>query len=216
MKLASSAALVAASFVLVPLAHAQAVYGMVTAHNLGSLTYNTVGNGTSPTVVTRTDGSFSPIGGTFGAYYDFKSFGRIRLGADVRGSITSSTHGADPTSTGSGGRVDTAMGGLRASFPAHYKILAPYAQASFGLARVDSGVTPAPNLSSTNPFQQARIGLQNGFAYQGLVGLDIHTLPYLDLRLFEFGLGGVSGVQGQPGSHLLQSVSVGLVLHLPY
>ena len=225
-------ALLAAPLALAPLAVAQAqsqadrfaehqsgIYGMVTAQNLGSLTYASVGNSTSNTVVTHTDGSFSPIGGTFGGFYDFKTIGRVRLGADVRGSITSSIHGADPTAAGSGGRLYTAMGGVRASFPAHYKLLAPYVQGSFGFARTDSA---GYQLKGTNPPGQVnaladgQVVIEHGFAYQALAGLDLKVFPLVDIRIAEFGIGGLSGVQSQPGSHLLQSVGVGLVFHLPY
>ena len=205
-------------FALLPIAaRAQtSVYATVTAHNLGGLTYTTVGTGTANTLTTKTDGSFSPLGATIGGYYDFKSIGRIRLGADVRGSITRSNHGADPTNAGSGGRIYTAMGGVRATFPAHFKLLAPYLQGSVGYARTDAGISPAVSLNQTNPFPAGRATTSSGVVYQGLAGLDIRALPTLDVRLFEFGLGAISGIQNQPGAHLLQSVSVGLVYHLPF
>ena len=126
MNLRKSALLAVATLALAPFTRAQgAVYGMVTAQNLGSLTYNTVGYGTANTVTTRTDGSFSPIGGVGGAYFDFRNVGRVRLGIDLRGSIASSSHGADPSSTGSGGRLYTAMGGVRATFPTKIQAARP-------------------------------------------------------------------------------------------
>ena len=218
MNLGKAAVLAVAPLALAPLAHAQAgVYGMVTAQNLGSLTYSTVGNGTANTVTTHTDGSFSPIGGTGGVYYDFKQIGRVRLGADVRGTLAHSIHGADPSNAGSGGRLYTVMGGVRATFPAHYQLLAPYLQGSVGLARTDGGQTPAtPSGLANNSFQSGRVVIDHGVAYQGLAGLDLKVLPLMDVRIFEVGIGAISGVTNQPGSHLLQSVSVGVVFHLPY
>lgn len=214
MNLLKSALLAVVPVALAPLAHAQgAVYGMVTAQNLGSLSYNTVGYGTSNTVTTHTDGSFSPIGGVGGVYYDFRNVGRVRLGVDLRGSIASSSHGADPSSTGSGGRLYTAMGGVRATFPTRYRLLAPYLQGSLGFARTDGGKTPPPSFNSPNSFQNGRVVIDHGLAYQALAGLDLKVLPLMDIRIVELGIGGISGVNAQPGSHLLQSVGVGVVFH---
>ncbi len=206
---ASTAVLLTAA---APRAHAQAaVYGTVTVQHLSGLTYTTTGNGTANTLITRTDGAFSPVGGTGGLFYDFRSYGPVRLGVDARFSIANTTHGADPNAAGSGGRLYTAMGGLRASFPAHYRILAPYAGADFGVARSDFGNGGAAGANPTS----GQVQINHGFAYQGLAGLDIHALSVVDVRLFELGIGGVTGVTGQTGNHLLESVSFGLVFHLP-
>lgn len=214
MNLRKSALLAVLPLALASLAHAQgAVYGMVTAQNLGSLTYSTVGNGTANTLVTKTDGSFSPIGGVGGAYYDFRNIGHVRLGVDLRGSIASSSHGADPTSAGSGGRLYTAMGGLRATFPTRYKLLAPYLQGSVGLARTDGGRTPSASFNGALPLQNGRIVIDHGVAYQGFAGLDLKVLPLMDIRIFELGIGAISGITNQPGAHLLESVGVGVVFH---
>ena len=212
MKFVTPALLAVASALLAaaPSAHAQAaVYGTVTAQHLGGLTYTTFGDTTNATLTTHTHGTFDPVGGTGGIYYDFRSFGPVRLGVDARFSITHTSHGADPSAIGSGGRLYTAMGGLRGSFPAHYRILAPYAGVDFGLGRTDYGN------GGSNPAGSAagQVQISNGFAYQAVAGLDIHALSVLDVRLFELGIGGVSGVSGQSGSHLLESLSIGVVLH---
>ncbi len=214
MNLLKSALLAVLPLALAPLARAQgAVYGMVTAQNLGSLTYSTVGTGTASTPVTRTNGSFSPIGGVGGVYYDFRNIGRVRLGVDLRGSIASSTHGADPTSAGSGGRLYTAMGGVRATFPTRYKLLAPYVQGSVGFARTDGGRTPNASFNGALPFENGHIVIDHGLAYQGFAGLDLKVLPLMDIRIAEFGIGAISGITNQSGAHLLESVGVGLVFH---
>lgn len=211
-----AASSVAALLATAPVARAQAaVYGTVTAQHLGGLSYTTQGTGTVNQPTTRTDGTFDPIGGTGGIYYDFRQYGPIRLGVDARFSIAHSTHGADPNATGSGGRLYTAMGGLRASFPAHYRILAPYAGVDFGLARTDYGNGTSGSSSTGTGFPSGQVKIDHGFAYQGVAGLDIHALSVLDVRLFELGIGGVSGVTGQSGSHLLESLSIGVVLHFP-
>lgn len=218
MNFGKAALLAVAPLALLPAAaaHAQtSVYATVTAHNLGGITYSSVGNSSNNTLTTHTDGSFSPLGATIGGYYDFKSIGRIRLGADVRGSITRSNHGADPTNAGTGGRIYTAMGGLRATFPAHYRFLAPYLQGSVGYARTDGGLPPT-TVGTASTFGNGRSAMGSGVAYQGLAGLDIKLVPQLNLRLVEFGLGAISGIPNQSGNHLLQSVSVGLVYHLPF
>ena len=217
MKLRNSALLAVAPFAFAHLAHAQgAAYGMVTAQNLGSLSYSTVGYGTSNTLITHTDGSFSPIGGVGGVYYDFRNIGRVRLGVDLRGSVASSSHGADPTNTGSGGRLYTAMGGVRATFPTKYKLLAPYVQGSVGIARTDSGNTPATSYNASLPLQSGRIVIDHGVAYQGFAGLDLKVLPVMDIRILELGIGCISGITNQSGTHVLESVGVGLVFHFPY
>ena len=216
-------ATVTALFVAAPSAHAQvAVYGTVTAQHLGGLSYTTLGTGTINQPTTRTNGTFDPVGGTGGIYYDFRQFGPVRLGVDARFSIAHTTHGADPNAIGSGGRLYTVMGGLRGSFPAHYRLLAPYAGVDFGLGRSDLG----NGGTSGSSFSAGQVQISNGFAYQAVAGLDIHALSLLDVRLFELGIGGVSGVNSQSGqtggqtgsqtgSHLLESLSIGVVLHLP-
>lgn len=214
MKFVTPALLAVATVLLAaaPSAHAQAaVYGTVTAQRLSGLSYTTQGTGTVNQPTTHTNGTSDPVGGTGGVYYDFRSFGPVHLGVDARFSIAHTSHGADPNAIGSGGRVYTAMGGLRGSFPAHYRILAPYAGVDFGIARTDFG-NGGGNGPSTATGQ---VQIDHGFAYQGVAGLDIHALSVLDVRLFELGIGGVSGVSSQSGSHLLESLSFGVVLHFP-
>ncbi len=214
MKFVTPALIAVATLASAPLAHAQlAVYGTVTAMHLGGLAYSSVGNTANYTLTNHTDGTINPIGGTGGIFYNFRQLGPVRLGVDGRFSIAGTNHGADPTSAGSGGRLYTITGGLRGTFPAprRFKVLAPYAQANFGVARTDFGTGGSDGVNPTN----GQIQIDHGFTYQGLAGLDIHALPALDIRLFEVGIGGVTGVSGQSGSHLLESVSIGVVLHLP-
>lgn len=214
MKFVTSALVAVAALASAPLAHAQvAAYGMVTAYHLGGLSYTTVGNTPGLSFTTRTDGSINPIGGTGGIYYDFRQIGPVRLGVDGRFTVAATNHGADPSAAGSGGRLYTITGGLRGSFPVppRFHILAPYAQANFGVARSDFGNGGANGPNPSN----GQVQIDHGFTYQGLAGLDVHALPALDIRLFEVGIGGVSGVSGQSGSHLLESLSIGVVLHLP-
>ena len=214
MKFVTPALIAVATLASAPLARAQlAAYGMVTAYHLGGLSYTSVGNTPGYTLTTHTDGSINPIGGTGGVYYNFRQLGPVRLGVDGRFTIAGTNHGADPTSAGSGGRLYTITGGLRGTFPTprRFRVLAPYAQANFGVARTDFGNGGSSGLNPAN----GHIQIDHGFTYQGLAGLDIHALPALDVRLFEVGIGGVSGVSNQSGTHLLESVSIGLVLHLP-
>lgn len=204
---------VAALALTAPLAaHAQiAAYGTVTVQHLGGLSYTSVGNTPSYTLVTHTNGTINPIGGTGGIFYNFRQYGPVKVGIDGRFTIATTNHGADPAAAGSGGRLYTVLGGVRTTFPGHFTILAPYAQANFGLGRTDFGNGGATGPSATS----GQLQINHGFAYEGLAGLDIHALPALDVRLFELGIGGVSGVSGQTGNHLLESLSFGVVLHLP-
>jgi hypothetical protein len=142
------------------------------------------------------DGTVRSFGGTFGALYDFKSYGPVRLGVDLRGGVQNSNKSASNYI----GSTDVDrhyffLGGVRGSVATPIKILRPYAQISAGFARTNDELT-------TN--------YQNYTQVQGFVGLDVSLLPMLDLRAIEFGAGEVFG----PSSHSIQSIGAGLVFHL--
>ena len=140
----------------------------------------------------------NPLGGTFGAYYDFMKIGPIKLGVDARGSILTTKRGALSASAGYGARISSGLGGVRGTFHA-YKALDGYVQASAGLGRSNFGLLDPGSL-------------QKGVEYHAFAGMQLHVLPYADFRVFEVGYGGI-----EAGSHNypLKSVSTGVVFHFP-
>lgn len=143
----------------------------------------------------------NPIGGTGGIYYDFKTLGPLRLGADLRGSILTTKRGAQATANGAGTRVDSVLGGVRGVFHTPIVPLKPYVQLSAGLGRSNYGLY-GPSLS-------------NGFEYHAFAGLDIRVSSLLDIRAVEIGYGGLTGSGQASGTYPLKSVGIGVVIHLP-
>ncbi|GGA71945.1 hypothetical protein GCM10011507_24430 [Edaphobacter acidisoli] len=194
-----------------PAAHAQAaVYGTFTVNQLS----NIVGSPVLPSgSCSTTQPIFNPscisynnsvvtLGGTLGAYYDFKSFGPVRLGADVRGTLSSAKRGAETFSNGSGSRLYDGLGGVRASFKTRWAPIRPYIQGSAGFAKSDYGVT--------DPI------IHNNFQYMGYAGVDIKVLPVMDFRLVEFGYGGLNPLGTNGHNYPVKTVSSGIVFHLPF
>ena len=50
----------------------------------------------------ETDGKVKPFGGNFGVYYDWRTYGPIRLGFDARGAVETSNKRADSGAGGPG------------------------------------------------------------------------------------------------------------------
>ena len=156
-------------------------------------------NATSPTYGSLV--STNPIGGTGGIYYDFKTVGPLRIGADLRGTILTTKRGAQASADGSGARIDSVLGGVRGVFHTPIAPLRPYVQLSAGLGRSNYGLY-SPNLYS-------------GFEYHAFAGLDVKLASLLDLRAIELGYGGLTGSGQGSGTYQLKSVGVGIVIHLP-
>ena len=189
-------------------AHAQfGVYGMFTVNRLGDIA-------SSPLPETPTDlankraNTVDPLGGTGGIYYDFLKLGPVKLGADLRGSILSTRRGAYVNFDGSGARIYSALGGIRAAIHTPLAPLKPYIQVSAGLGRSDYGLISA---SSTN----GAVVLHNNFEYEGLVVLDVKLLPVLDWRVAELGYGGLNPFGADSHNYSIKQVSMGFVFHLP-
>lgn len=183
-------------FALPLAAHAQlAAYGLFTAHRYGGVQCLEASCGTS-------SGSVSPIGGTGGIYYDFRTVGRFRLGVDVR---ATGLKGSKSASSYFGGdyRAYSVLGGVRAAIRTRIPLLNPYVQGSVGLGR-NNGLGDSAQLS-------------NRVQYMGFAGLDLRLLPVLDFRALEVGGGALSGAGTGPnsGTHSVLSISTGLVLHFP-
>jgi hypothetical protein len=109
---------------------------------------------------------------------------------------------------GSGARIYSALGGIRAAIHTPLAPLKPYIQVSAGLGRSDYGLISA---SSTN----GAVVLHNNFEYEGLVGLDVKLLPVLDWRVAELGYGGLNPFGADSHNYSIKQVSMGFVFHLP-
>ena len=149
------------------------------------------------------DGKVKPFGGNFGVYYDWRNYGPIKLGFDVRGAAQSSNKRADSAAGGPGiVKNYEGLGGVRATFHTPIHWLHPYAEVAGGLTRnnasglytttitVNNNVNPPVTQSSLsfNPALYNNYGLIKGF-----VGLDIPLLPWLSFRAIELGAGGAFG-----------------------
>ena len=191
-------------------AHAQAgVYGVFTASRLGGTQSSPYAPSIVPvggTLAADVKSTVDVSGGTFGGYYDFRTLGPIRLGADVRGYVESSTRGAGVLNVGAGSHLYSVLGGVRGSFHTRYSFLAPYVQLSGGIGRSDFGL-----LRNTAGSYQ----LQNGFEYHAFVGADIHLFPAIDFRVVELGYGGLAAFGNNSHNYPLYTVGTGIVLHLP-
>ncbi|QEE26794.1 hypothetical protein FTW19_01505 [Terriglobus albidus] len=139
----------------------------------------------------------APVGGGGGVYYDFKQIGRIKLGADVRGSVASSKQGNDNGFNGVGTRIHTALGGVRASTTLPVNWIKPYLQGSVGWGGSNFGASQ---------------NISGGLAYEAFAGVDLKVAPIMDVRLAEFGIG---SIHANNSNHELKTISFGVVLHLP-
>ncbi len=181
-----------AVFAAAPRAHAQiGLYADFTADRLSGLN-------TSPrdTLGVAYNSSVNPTGGTFGGFYDFKTLGPVRLGADARFTHITDSRGAQTNFVGAGTHIYSALGGVRASFHTPIKPLAPYVQVSAGIGRSDYGI-----------LAQQKV---NNVEYHVYGGLDYNLLPFIGWRVFEAGYGGLEG-----GSHNypIANISTGIVFH---
>lgn len=177
------------------------VYGMFTADQLSNIVSSPLPPFSSAPIP-NPDGrsnDVNPLGGTGGVYYDFKTWGPVRLGADARGSIVTTKRGAYVTSDSSGARIYSALGGVRAKFHTPIAPLKPYIQISAGMGRSDYGL--------------ANGKIYYNFEYEGLAGLDIKLLPVLDWRMVEFGYGGLNPFGTYSHNYPIKQVSMGFVLH---
>jgi hypothetical protein len=189
-------------------AHAQfGAYGMFTVDRLSNIASSPQPPTATSLANTRAN-TVDPLGGTGGVYYDFMKLGPVRLGADLRGSILTTKRGAYVNFNGSGARIYSALGGVRASFHTPIASLKPYIQASAGLGRSDYGLFTQ---GSTN----GQVVIHNNFEYEGLVGLDVKLLPIMDWRVAELGYGGLNPFGTFSHNYPIKQVSMGFVFHLP-
>jgi len=180
-------------------AHAQVgIYATITGSRFGGVTCPSFA---SPCA--ESNGDVKPFGANFGAYYDWRTYGPVLLGFDVRGGVQSANKRAD---AGFGGastvRYYEALGGVRGTFhtPVHW--LHPYAEILGGFTRNNaSGLytnTITINNNVTPPVTQSFLSYNPEMfkiypEIKGIVGLDIPLLPFLTFRAVELGAGGAFG-----------------------
>ena len=204
MNLRKALLLLAAATFVTATAHAQlGVYGTFTATRLSNLKSSP--EATNPAAVNN---DVSPLGGTGGVYYDFLKLGPVKLGADLRGSIVTTQRGAYINANGGGARINSALFGVRAVFhvPVLHSILRPYLQGSAGVGRTNYGLLYGNN----------GVVLKSNFEYMGFAGVDIPLAPFMDFRLVELGVGALNPFGTNSHNYPLQSVSSGVVFHLPF
>jgi hypothetical protein len=194
----------AAAIAIAPsVAHAQVgVYGTVTVNRLTGLQ-------SSPLASGAVNDSVDPVGGGGGIYYDFKTLGPVRLGADLRGTITDSKQGAYTFSRSTGTRIYSTLGGIRGSFHTPWVPVKPYVQISAGLGRSDYG------LSTFDP-TTGKPTIHNNFQFEGFAGVDLKLLPYMDFRVVELGYGALTSFGTDGHTYPIGSLSSGVVFHLPF
>lgn len=178
-------------------------YGMFTATRMSGIKSSP--EAANPSAV---ENSVAPLGGTGGIYYDFHKFGPVKLGADLRGSVVTTKRGALTHANGGGARINSGLLGIRAVFnaPVLHHVLRPYVQASAGIGSTNYGLLYGNN----------GVSLHSNFEYMGFVGVDIPLLPIMDFRLVEFGAGALNPFGDRSHTYPLQSVSSGVVFHLPF
>jgi hypothetical protein len=179
------------------------VYGTFTATRMSGIKSSP--EASNPSALNN---SVEPLGGTGGIYYDFHKLGPVKLGADLRGSIVTTQRGALARANGGGARINSGLLGIRAVFeaPVLHHVLRPYIQASAGIGSTNYGLL----------FGSNGVTLHNNFEYMGFAGVDIPLLPVMDFRLVEFGAGAINSFGDNSHTYPIQSVSSGVVFHLPF
>ena len=181
-------ALLSAAAALFPFAvasaHAQAMYGMLSAGHYSGL-------GVGPGTASNQSGGITARGGTFGFYESFVPFGPVKLGGDARVIVENSAN-----STPYGNKILGGLFGLRLGVGLPSIPVQPYVQAEIG------------GVGTNNGTSNSRTG---SFAYQVQGGVDFTILPHLDAR-GEYGAGQLTSISG--ANHTLQQFGIGLVLRV--
>ena len=173
---------------------------------------STVSTQASP--CTQYNNSVHPIGFTGGVSYVFKTIGPAMLTADIRGVVESDKRGAQTLSDGSGVRIYSGLGGIRATFKTPKRLFLPYAEVAAGYARSNYGVlTDAQITNSTSTFPG--VPTQNNLEYHAYAGLDLRITPLVDFRFFEAGYGALQEMGTFSHTYPIYSISTGVVFHFP-
>jgi hypothetical protein len=205
-------------------AHAQfSVYGMFTVDRMTDISSSPILQTLSPLPCasgatancTAYNNHVNPLGFTGGVSYDFKTFGPVTLGADLRGSTANTHQGAQTYSEGSGAHIYSGLGGIRASFATPKRYLRPYVQGSAGYARSNYGVLTNAGVTSGGNTIFPGVPTQNNLEYHVYAGLDIRFVPWADWRMAEVGYGGVQSFGTYAHTYPMYSISTGVVFHFP-
>jgi len=182
-----------------------AAYGMVTGERLRDIVCSEPGGCASTSnqlVPVGAKSGVDPYGGTLGVFYDFRSFGPVTLGADVRATFLDTDKAAYAYQASSASqRHDSVLGGARLTFKTPLKFLRPYAQISAGVGRSDATQPPIPTTLALDYRTFTQV--------EGFVGLDLALWDNVDFRPIEFGVGELFG----SSSHNIQSIGIGIVFH---
>jgi hypothetical protein len=205
----------AAAIATTTIAHAQlGVYGTVSVDRLSGIASSPEPNGNN---TGSRDDNVTPLGGSAGVYYDFLKLGPVKLGVDVRGTLTSSKRGAYTNFNGGGTRIYSGLAGVRAVFHTPLPIIKPYIQGSVGLARTNYGLLyNEEGITSTGGIVGNSIILHNNFQFQGFAGVDLKLLPIMDFRVVELGYGVINPFGTTSHNYPVGTISSGVVFHLPF
>jgi hypothetical protein len=196
--------LAAAAFALTTAlaAHAQlGVYGMYSATQYTGIPCLSI-----PGPCSSAGNKVSPSGASGGLFYDFKTFGPIRLGIDARGGVAHANKSA--ASSGGGDNITHSsyvLAGLRGTVKTPISAIKPYLQISAGWNR--------SNVTELNPALY-----DNYLQYEAFGGVDVHIFPLLDLRPIELGIGNMNrfGTGTSATTSVgVRSIGAGVIFHLP-
>lgn len=212
------------------------IYGTFKGQYLGGVTCPS-----SEAPCANNNGRVQPYGGNFGVFYDFRDAGPVRLGVDVRGDVLSSNKRADSSAGGVGlVRQYAVLAGVRGSVHTPISWLHPYAEIAGGYTRNNSNglYTTTTNTNTVAGVTGTSVSfnpeLYSNYAlFEGLIGLDVRVLPYLDIRAIEFGAGEAFGsvptavsvtstngiatastvTASSSSTHSVESIGAGIVFH---
>ena len=167
------------------------IYGTVTVDHVTGIKCQQASCGSN-------DGTINPLGGFGGISHDLRFLGPFRLGVDVRGGSVIGNKNAAIYASSPRPRVYSVLGGVRASSRAPIFHVTPYLEGLVGYGR--------SSFNGTGLYS-------SGVEFHGVAGVDLPLLPALDFRVVELGAG---GVHNAGSNYPLESISSGLVFHLPF
>ena len=175
-----------------------AIYGTFQGQRFGGITCPSFA---SPCA--NNNGHVQPYGGSFGAFYDFRDVGPVRLGLDLRGDVLDTNKRGDSSAGGSDiVREYGVLAGVRGGFRTPIRWLLPYAEVAGGYSRSNASglytTTTTVNNAVSPPVTTTSLSFNpetyNSYPlFEGFVGLDIRVASFLDIRAVELGGGAAFG-----------------------
>lgn len=163
------------------------------------------------TVCGSGDGTINPLGGFGGVFRDVKTLGPVRLGVDLRVGSTVGNKNAATYFNTARPRVFTALAGVRGSFGTPLPRLRPYIEGAVGYAKSNVGVPEQP--ASPLVPGSGMVKYDSGIQFRGFAGVDLAIAPAFDFRVVELGAG---GLHSNNSTYPIESISTGVVFHLPF